>query len=100
MRKIDINQGSLEWHQARWGKVTGTSLKSAVGSPKAQQTLALDLVAQRMTEPQIMELETPAVIRGRELEGFARQKVIEATGINFIASNITSKTDNEFFNLV
>lgn len=99
MRKIDIPQGSYEWHQARWGNVTGTTLKSAIGSPAVQKTLMFELIAQRMTEPQITELETPAVIRGQELEAIARQKVIEKTGLNFIETGLLVSDDIPNFSI-
>lgn len=88
MEKIDMQQGSLEWHQARWGNVTGTSLKSVYGTQSVQDTLMFDLIAQRMTEPQIAEIDTPAVVRGQELEGVARQKVIEKTGLDFTETGL------------
>jgi len=88
MRKIDIEQGSFEWHQARWGNVTGTSLKRALDTPRVREKLMFELIAQRMTELQIIALETPAVIRGRELEEVARQEVIKSTGINFIETGL------------
>ena len=99
MRKIDIQQGSHEWHQARWGNVTGTTLKSAVGKPAVQDTLLYRLVSERMTEVQVSELETPAVLRGQELEAIARQKVIEATGINFSETGLLVSDDISNFSI-
>ena len=83
MRKVDVEQGSYEWHCLRQGKVTGTTLKSALGSPKVRQTLLYKLVAERMTEPQIADISSPDVIRGQELEPMARKAVVKKTGIEF-----------------
>jgi putative phage-type endonuclease len=83
MRKLGIEQGSHQWHQMRQGIVTGTSLKSALGTPKVQETLLYQLVAERMTEPQIIDISSAAVERGNELEPIARRVVRDETGIDF-----------------
>lgn len=82
MKIIDVAQGSYEWHKLRQGCVTGTTLKSALGSPKVQTTLLYKLVSERMTEPQIDDLNTPAVRRGKEVEPIARKAVADHTGID------------------
>ena len=71
-----LEQGSIEWHHERAGRVTGTSLQGALGAkyskPKAiwtlgdakvQTTLIYELISERMTEVQIVELNTAAVER-------------------------------------
>jgi len=83
LRKIDVEQGSLDWHILRQGRVTGTTLKSAIGSPKVQETLMHKLIAEMMTEPQIDDINSAAVTRGREIEPLARAAVIAETGIPF-----------------
>ena len=84
MIELELEQGSIEWHHERAGRVTGTKLQSALGAKysapkdkwtlgdsKVQTTLMYELISERMTEVQIVELNTPAVERGRELEPFA-----------------------------
>lgn len=93
MRKIDIEQGSYEWHCERQGKVTGTTLKSALGTPKVQATLMYKLIAERMTEPQIDDLNTTAIARGREIEPIARNAIIRKTGIDFIETGMLANDD-------
>lgn len=95
MIELNLEQGSLEWHQERAGRVTGTSLKSAlgakyslktgwsVGDKKQQKTLSYELIAERMTEVQIVELNTAAVERGRELEPFAIEAARKETGESY-----------------
>ena len=95
MIELELEQGSLEWHQERAGRVTGTSLKSAlgaklsaktgwsIGDKKQQQTLTYELIAERMTEVQIVELNTAAVERGRELEPFAIKAASKQTGEDY-----------------
>jgi len=81
--KVDIEQGTHEWHVLRHGKLTGTTLKSALGSAKVQESLLYKLIADRMTEPQIYEINSQAVTRGQEIEPIARKAVIAHTGIEF-----------------
>jgi putative phage-type endonuclease len=83
MIRVDIEQGSQEWLALRWGKITGTSMKDAIGTPTVQKSLTYKIVAERMTEPQSTELNSPAVLRGIELEPMARLATIQATGIEF-----------------
>lgn len=96
MIELTVEQGSLEWHMERAGRVTGTSLQSALGAKyskpkdkwtlgdkKVQLTLSYELIAERMTEVQIVELNTAAVERGRELEPFAIKAVSKKKDINF-----------------
>lgn len=83
MRILDVQQGSYEWHKLRQGCVTGTSVKSALGSAKVQETLLYKMVSERMTEPQIDDIGTAAIRRGHEVEPVARKALIESSGTNF-----------------
>ena len=75
MRELNVEQGSLGWHKARQGIVTGTTLGRAIGSPKVQQTLMFELVSQMMTEVVYDEVNTKAMERGKELEPVALAKL-------------------------
>jgi putative phage-type endonuclease len=71
MRIIEVEQGSPEWLEARLGKVTGTRLAAALGTPRAQETLINELIAEQVTE---LINETPvnaAMQRGTDEEPFA-----------------------------
>lgn len=83
MRIDRCEQGSYEWHLLRQGKVTGTSLKSALGSPKVQDTLMYKLIAERMTEAKIDELNSEAVQHGKDYERMAIKAVSNATNKEF-----------------
>ena len=83
LRKVDVEQGSYEWHCLRQGLVTGTTVKSALGTAKVQKTLMYKMLAELMTEPKIDEINSPAIARGREIEPIARREIIKETGINF-----------------
>lgn len=110
MIELELEQGSLEWHIERAGRVTGTSLQSALGAKyskpkklwtlgdkKVQETLSYTLISERMTEVQIVELNTPAVERGRELEPFAIKAVSKLKNINFVECGmLISENTQEF----
>ena len=95
-----MEQGTMEWHAARAGRVGGTSLESAIGArfdakkdkwviektaaaKKKQLTLCYELIAERMTEVQTSELNNAAVERGRELEPMAIMEASKLTKENY-----------------
>lgn len=49
MKKHKIEQKSDEWLHLRKGKITGTTLKSLMGTPKARQDAIYELIAERLT---------------------------------------------------
>lgn len=49
MKKHNVEQKSDEWHQLRKGKITGTTLKAIMGTPKARQDAIYELIAERLT---------------------------------------------------
>lgn len=83
MKILNLEQGSMEWLKFKAGKVSGTSLKSAVGTPAVRETLLNRLIAERMTETVNDELNTEAVLRGKELEPVALRAVIKHVGTQF-----------------
>tara|TARA_R110000803_G_scaffold180290_7_gene242729 strand:+ start:2412 stop:3038 length:627 start_codon:yes stop_codon:yes gene_type:complete len=91
-----VEQGGHEWHALRHGKVTGTSLTRALGSPKVTETLLYELVAARMTEPNPTDLNSAAVQRGRDLEPAAIKAVEEKHGVQF--EPVGMMLDDEFKN--
>jgi len=96
MHKLNVEQGSLEWHDERFGSVTGTRLQSAIGAKwdarkscwklgdeKVQNTLMYELLSERMSQNEVVELNTSAVIRGKELEPFAIKAASNEREIEF-----------------
>lgn len=67
MKKHNIEQGSPEWHHIRKGKITGTTLKSIMGTPKARQDALYEIIAERLTIGVDDEYEN-AMDRGLRLE--------------------------------
>lgn len=63
----NIKQGSPEWHQIRKGKVTGTTLKSIMGTPRARQEAIYEIIAERLTVGLDDDMEN-AMDRGTRLE--------------------------------
>ncbi len=49
MKKHNIDQRTDEWFHLRKGKVTGTVLKSIMGTPKARKTALYEVLAERLT---------------------------------------------------
>src|SRR3989304_2283229 len=63
----EIIQKSDEWHHIRKGKITGTTLKSIMGTPKARQEAIYEVLAERLTVGIDDEFEN-AMDRGIRLE--------------------------------
>lgn len=99
MRAINVEQGSYEWHCARQGIVTGTTLSSALGTPKVQATLRYKLISERMTEPQIDDINTPAISRGREIEPLARKAIAAKLCIDIAETGMLVSDDIPGFGL-
>ena len=83
MRIIDLEQGSSEWLKFKAGKVSGTSLAQAVGTPRVQETLLNRLIAERMTEVVNIEINSEAVQRGTALEPVALNAMRDKTSLPF-----------------
>lgn len=83
MIRYDIEQGSEQWHEQRYGKITGTTSK---GLFVDSDTLLNGLIACRL-ERFVLEptgYQSEAMIRGDELEPFARMEISRKIGIKLI----------------
>lgn len=67
MKKHQVSQKSNEWQHLRKGKITGTVLKSIMGTPKARQDAIYEIIAERLTVGVEEEYENP-MDRGNRLE--------------------------------
>lgn len=78
----DIIQGTEAWDKIRYGKIGGT--KSG-GLFKDSDTLFYELLAEHTEpfEPNYDAFETPAMLRGHELEPQARHELGQYVGIEF-----------------
>ncbi|MEK7992873.1 MAG: lambda exonuclease family protein [Planctomycetota bacterium] len=97
MQEIKVEQGTYEWQQLRLGRVTGTRLADAIGSPKVQNTLMCELIAEQLTEQGKDVVVNASMERGQVEEGFARKAYEKATGVTvektgfFIADHLDSR---------
>lgn len=66
-KHTNITQGTEAWHQLRKGKITGTTLKALMGTPKARQEALYEVIAERLTVGVDMDYEN-AMDRGLRLE--------------------------------
>lgn len=66
MKKIDVSQKTDAWHHLRKGKITGTTLKALMGTPKARQDAVYELIGERLTVG--VDDEENAMERGNRLE--------------------------------
>jgi putative phage-type endonuclease len=67
MKKIKTVQRSDEWKHLRKGKVTGTTLKAILGTPKARQDAVYEVIAERLSVG-IPDEDENAMDRGIRLE--------------------------------
>lgn len=88
----NIEQGSPEWHELRYGKITGITSK---GIFVDSETLLNEIISCRM-EP--FKLEPPGyqsedMLRGNELEPFARMELSRKIGVKLLKAGwIESET--------
>lgn len=88
MKKHNVEQKSDEWHHLRKGKITGTTLKAIMGTPKARQDAVYEIIAERLTVGVESEGDYEnAMDRGNRLEPdaiamfeFETGKEVERTG--------------------
>lgn len=66
MKKHQIEQRTDEWLHIRKGKITGTALKSIMGTPRARQEAIYEIIAERLTIG--IDDEENAMERGNRLE--------------------------------
>ena len=89
----NIQQRSPEWHQIRKGKVSGTVLKSIMGTPKARQDAIYELVAERLTVGVDDEYEN-AMDRGNRLEDAAIAMFELESGFSVDKTGISESDEN------
>ena len=89
----DIKQGSIEWHEIRWGKIGGTL---SAGLFVKSDTLMIDILSQRMEDFEPSDsYQNEAMQRGSDMEPFAREYLNQYTGVNFLESGWLQSEENE-----
>jgi len=89
----DIEQRSPEWHHIRKGKITGTQLKSIMGTPKARQDAIYEIIAERLTIG-IDDGDENAMDRGVRLEDTAIAEFELETGLKVDKTGFSQNDDN------
>lgn len=74
----DIQQWTEEWLELRAGVITGTKLKSVIGSTTVQKTVMYELIAEEFA-PLEEQKNTLAMQRWNDLEPIAKAKYIDLT---------------------
>lgn len=100
----DIEQGTIEWHELRWGKIGGTAsgglLNNKKGVYDSNDTLLHDILSQRLEDFEPSEsFENEAMQRGHELEPFARTYISDYVGVEFIETGWLQSEENELLGL-
>ena len=82
----DTIQGSFEWHQLRYGKITGSDPKSIIGSKDLKELSIINEMIAELTRPFELDDEgfiSKAMQRGHDLEPSARLELQSQTGLVF-----------------
>ena len=80
MKTFNYEQRSPDWIKLRKGKITGTGLKKVVGTPKARQGYLYEILAERIVDNEVEEMEEMAMERGVRLEPEGIAEFEKATG--------------------
>ncbi len=92
----NVIQKSDEWHQLRKGKITGTTLKSIMGTPKARAEAVYEIIAERLTigVESESEYENP-MDRGNRLEPEAIAAFEFETGLKVEITGFCENDENQ-----
>lgn len=91
----EIEQKTPAWHYIRKGKITGTTLKAIMGTPKAKKDAYYELVGERLTVGDMDSDEKP-MDRGNRLEPEARAMYQFKTGEIIEEVGFCESDENEF----
>lgn len=79
----DVEQGTIEWHEIKHGKIGGTRSKQLLTK---SDTLLIEMIAETVEpfdEDSINDFMNDAMARGVEMEPGARKALIQYTGLDF-----------------
>jgi putative phage-type endonuclease len=94
MKTNNCEQRSDEWFHLRKGKITGTTLKSIMGTPKARKEVMYEIIAERLTVGIDDEWEN-AMDRGTRLEPEAIAAFQFETGLKVDTAGLCQDDDND-----
>jgi hypothetical protein len=93
----NMEQGSLEWFEAKHGTIGGTRAKSVMVDKKPEDKDVFDSLLAEKSEDYVHEdgYVSPAMIRGMELEPIARKEACEYTGCEFVEYGLLQNSNIE-----
>jgi len=91
---IDVEQRSEDWHSARLGVVTGTGLKSVIGTPKVRETYFYEILAERLSTE--ANSDESAMDRGVRLESEAIKEYKTQTNAKISLIGLVKRKDNKW----
>lgn len=94
MKKHNIEQRTDEWQHLRKGKITGTTLKAIMGTPKARQDAIYEIIAERLTVGVEGDEYENAMDRGTRLEPDALSAFELETGKSVEKIGLIENDDN------
>lgn len=94
IKLIDVEQRSEEWHKARQGVLTGTGLKSVIGTPKVRETYFYEILAERLSTE--ANTEESAMDRGVRLESEAIEVYKTQTKAQISLIGLVKRKDNKW----
>lgn len=93
----DIEQGTIEWFELKWGKIGGTLAK---GLFVKTDTLFLDILSQRIEDFEPTESFTNEYMQhGTENEPFAREFLETYTGLKFTETGWLQSEENQLIGI-
>lgn len=91
----NLEQQTPEWFQEKKGVVSGTGLKSIVGTPKARQDYFYEIISQRLMVG-VLDQEEPPMARGNRLEPEARAMFQLKIGRRITTVGFAKSLESEF----
>jgi hypothetical protein len=90
----NIEQNSIEWFEAKWGRIGGTLSK---GLLVKTDTLLIDILGQHLEEFEMESdsFESSSMVHGKEMEPFALQFVEGYSGIKFEKTGLLISDEND-----
>ena len=94
IKLVDVEQRSEDWHKERQGVLTGTGLKSVIGTPKVRETYFYEILAERLSTE--ANTEESAKDRGVRLESEAIEVYKTQTKAQISLIGLVKRKDNKW----
>jgi len=94
IKLVNVEQRSESWHKERQGVLTGTGLKSVIGTPKVRETYFYEILAERLSTE--ANTEESAMDRGVRLESEAIEVYKAQTKAQISLIGLVKRKDNKW----